>query len=107
MNIVVRPLLMSSAATISKMQSAPSTRDSYTCHASMRKSLRVQSHKYRLKTYKNCFLGNEAVDFLVQFGFAYSRQEAVYLGRRLAKETRLFEHVARKHDFEDRDYYYY
>lgn len=74
---------------------------------SMRKSLRVQSHKYRLKTYKNCFLGTEAVDFLVQFGFAYSREEAVYLGRRLARETRLFEHVARKHDFEDRDLFFH
>lgn len=73
----------------------------------MRKSIRVQPHKYRLKTYKNCFLGNEAVDFLVQFGFAYSRPEAIALGRRLARETRLFEHVARKHDFEDRPYYYH
>lgn len=74
---------------------------------SMRKSIRVQIHKYRLKTYKNCFLGNEAVDFLVQFGFAYSRPEAVALGRRLARETRLFEHIARKHDFEDRPYFYH
>ncbi len=74
---------------------------------SMRKSIRVQTHKYRLKTYKNCFLGDEAVDFLVQFGFAYSRPEAVALGRRLARETRLFEHIARKHDFEDRPYFYH
>jgi hypothetical protein len=73
---------------------------------SMRKSIRVQEHKYRLKTYRNCFLGNEAVDFLCQFGYAYSRPEAVALGRRLARETRLFEHVARKHDFEDRPFFY-
>lgn len=72
----------------------------------MRKSMRVEAYKYRLKTYKNCFKGDEAVDFLVQFGFAYSRPEAIALGRRLARETRLFEHVARKHDFDDKPYYF-
>jgi hypothetical protein len=72
----------------------------------MRKSIRVQTHKYRMKNYKNCFLGTEAVDFLVQFGFAYSRAEAVFLGRKLARESRLFEHVARKHDFEDKHYFF-
>lgn len=74
---------------------------------SLRKSVRVQEHKFRLKTYKNCFLGTEAVDFLVQFGYAYTRHEAEILGRRLARETRLFEHVARKHDFEDKPYFYH
>jgi len=31
----------------------------------MRKSLRLTNHKVRLRTYKNSFLGTEAVDFLV------------------------------------------
>ena len=74
---------------------------------SMRKSIRVQTYKYRLRTYKNCFLGSEAVDFLVSFGFAHNRVEAVFLGKRLAREVRLFEHVARQLDFEDEDFYYH
>lgn len=73
----------------------------------MRKSIRIQRHKYRLRTYKNAFLGVDAVDFLTQFGYAYTRHDAVILGRRLAKELKLFEHVARKHDFEDEKYFYH
>lgn len=73
---------------------------------SMRKSLRVKNHTYRLTTYRDCFLGTDAVDFLVTYGFAYSREEAVELGRKLAREVKLFQHVARKHDFEDKPYYY-
>eukprot|EP00980_Cylindrotheca_fusiformis_P006234 scaffold1334_cov123-Cylindrotheca_fusiformis.AAC.4 len=73
----------------------------------MRKSVRTQRHKYRLRTYNNCFLGTEAVDFLTNFGYAYTRSEAVVLGRRLAHELKVFEHVARKKDFEDDKYYYH
>lgn len=38
---------------------------------------------------------SEAVDFLVQSGYAYTRPEAVALGRKLARDTRLFEHVTK------------
>ena len=73
---------------------------------SMRKSLRVRDHTIKFRTYKNCFKGKEAVDFLCSFGFAYSREEAVSLGRRLAREVRLFDHVLRQQDFEDEDDFY-
>eukprot|EP00934_Nitzschia_sp_Nitz4_P009128 Nitzschia sp. Nitz4//scaffold119_size111653//78566//82018//NITZ4_004204-RA/size111653-processed-gene-0.172-mRNA-1//1//CDS//3329533878//9118//frame0 len=72
----------------------------------MRKSIRVQDHKHRLKTYKNCFTGTEAVDFLVRAGFAQNRQEAEILGQRVARETRIFDHVAKRFDFEDRPHFY-
>lgn len=73
----------------------------------MRKLIPVQTYRYRFKTYKNCFSGKQAVTFLVMNGYAYSREEAVVIGRRLAKETLLFEHVARRHDFQDENYYYH
>jgi hypothetical protein len=73
----------------------------------MRKNIRVQRHKYRFRTYRNSFLGSEAVDFLANFGYAYTRSEAVILGRRLAKDFKLFEHVGRKHEFEDESHYYH
>jgi len=38
---------------------------------------------------------SEAVDFLVQSGYAHTRLEAVALGRKLARDTRLFEHVTK------------
>eukprot|EP00529_Nitzschia_sp_RCC80_P007458 CAMPEP_0113450132 /NCGR_PEP_ID=MMETSP0014_2-20120614/5665_1 /TAXON_ID=2857 /ORGANISM="Nitzschia sp." /LENGTH=1335 /DNA_ID=CAMNT_0000341447 /DNA_START=136 /DNA_END=4139 /DNA_ORIENTATION=+ /assembly_acc=CAM_ASM_000159 len=74
---------------------------------SMRKSLPVTPYQHRFTTYKNCFTGKRAVDFLVTNNFAYSREEAVVIGRRLAKETKLFEHVSRRHDFQDENYFFY
>lgn len=52
-------------------------------------------------------LNSEAVDFFVQFGYAYTRPEAVTLGRKLARETRLFEHITKRYDFEDKPHYYH
>lgn len=74
---------------------------------SMRKSIPVTGHRHGFRLYKNCFLGKEAVDFLVMFGYARSRPEAVALGRRLAKEVRLFEHVDRQHELEDDKLFYH
>jgi hypothetical protein len=73
----------------------------------MRKSVRVQTYKHRLRTYRNTFQGNDAVDFLTHFGYAYTRSEAVILGRRLATELKLFEHVGQKYDFEDEPEFYH
>jgi hypothetical protein len=73
----------------------------------MRKSVRLQPYRHRFTTFNNCFMGKHAVDFLVSNNFAYSREEAVMIGRRLAKETRLFEHVSRRHDFQDENYFYH
>lgn len=61
----------------------------------------VQDRKYRLRTYPSCFVAREAVDFIVQSGLAVSRQQAVELGRELARRFNLFEHVCRDHEFKD------
>mmetsp|Transcript_21832 Transcript_21832/g.53992 ORF Transcript_21832/g.53992 Transcript_21832/m.53992 type:complete len:1245 (-) Transcript_21832:1200-4934(-) len=62
----------------------------------MREGMKVHDYKYRLKTYKNTFMGTAAVDFLTRHRYAYSRSDAVILGRRLAKELKLFESVGQK-----------
>ena len=61
----------------------------------------VDDRRYHLKTYRDCFIGHEAVSFLLRANFAPSRPVAVVLGRRLAKELDLFEHVTRQHEFKD------
>ena len=66
----------------------------------------VDDRRYHLKTYRDCFIGHEAVSFLLRANFAPSRPEAVVLGRRLAKELDLFEHVTRQHEFKD-DFLFY
>jgi hypothetical protein len=73
---------------------------------SFRKGVELKDRKYFLTTYKQCFIGSEAVDFLVQSGAAESREDAVMLGNALSAEYHLFEHVARDHDFQDAKLFY-
>ena len=54
----------------------------------------IEDRRYHLKTYKQCFIGKEAVDFLVNEGHALTRDDAVALGRAL-QQSYLFEHVTR------------
>jgi hypothetical protein len=65
-----------------------------------------QSLRYHFRVYHDVFKGTDAVTFLVQNGYATSREHAVMIGRRLAEGMKLFEHVARKHRFEDKPYFY-
>lgn len=72
------------------------------------KGVEVRNRRYRLKKYKRCFVGSEAVDFMVLSGWAKSRSDAVRIGRLLQEQFSLFEHVVEpeKHFFED-DYLFY
>ena len=59
-----------------------------------KKKVEIKDRSYHLKTYKQCFIGKEAVDFLVNEGHALTRDDAVALGRAL-QQSYLFEHVTR------------
>jgi Domain found in Dishevelled, Egl-10, and Pleckstrin (DEP) len=72
----------------------------------MEQSVNVENRRFRLKTYKQCFIGRDAVSFFVGSMYASSRMEAVALGRRLSEELHLFEHVTLQHQFED-DFFFY
>ncbi|KAL3942604.1 MAG: hypothetical protein SGBAC_003236 [Bacillariaceae sp.] len=73
----------------------------------MRQALPVRDYKSSMmKTYKDCFMGTAAVNFLLTYGYADSRLDAVALGKRLASETKLFEHITRKYQFEDMPHRY-
>lgn len=66
----------------------------------------IKDRMYHLKKYKQCFIGKEAVDFLLREGVASTREEAVELGQSIMTELSIFEHVARDHEFKD-DYLFY
>lgn len=66
-----------------------------------KKNVKLEDRKYRLKTYKECFIGSEAVDYLVSSGKANSREDAVALAQALQGTHHLFEHVTRDHQFAD------
>ncbi|KAG0675077.1 vacuolar membrane-associated protein iml1, partial [Pichia californica] len=62
---------------------------------------------WHLKIYKNCFIGMDLVNFLVEnFEDIETREEAVEYGNKLMLE-KVFYHVISKHKFLDGHYFYY
>ena len=70
------------------------------------RKLDVKDRTYRMKTYPACFVGSEAVDYMVENQLATSRQDAVKIGRELL-ELGHFDHVVREHDFKDEFLFYH
>ena len=66
--------------------------------------LDVRDRIHRLRSYSQCFVGREAVDWLVRHQ-RVGREEAVRLGQRLAA-LGLIRHVLDEHDFKDADLFY-
>jgi hypothetical protein len=64
----------------------------------------IKSRQFRLKTYPNCFIGSEAVDWLVNY-LRMSREDAVRVGQRLMSENWI-RHVANESTFQD-DFFFY
>lgn len=54
--------------------------------AAFRKGVEVKDRKYHLKSYPQCFIGTEAVDWLVNSHWANTRDEAEAMGNRLVKK---------------------
>jgi sensor c-di-GMP phosphodiesterase-like protein len=66
--------------------------------------LDVRDRMFHLRTYPQCFVGREAVDWMVQHA-RISRSDAVQQGRRLLA-LGLMAHVVDEHDFEDAELFY-
>jgi len=70
-----------------------------------KEGIEIKDRKYRLKKYQMCFVGSDAVDWMVKsLGFK-NRADAVALGRILF-ERGVFHHVCDDHNFEDKFYFY-
>ncbi|KAL9957912.1 hypothetical protein ACROYT_G034867 [Oculina patagonica] len=50
---------------------------------SPRSGLELQSHRFRLRTYQNCFVGSELVDWLLTYEKTSTRNQAVMIGQGL------------------------
>jgi pyruvate/2-oxoglutarate dehydrogenase complex dihydrolipoamide dehydrogenase (E3) component len=67
----------------------------------------LADRSYRFKTYKECFIGSDAVDYLMSSGTAITRADAIQIGQALMDEPfYLFEHVTRDHPFRDDKLFY-
>ena len=64
----------------------------------------IKDRRYKLKVYPKCFVGSEAVKWLMQH-LGISQQEALRIGKRLLYRG-VIHHVVDEQDFED-DYLFY
>ncbi|KNC52365.1 glutathione peroxidase [Thecamonas trahens ATCC 50062] len=71
----------------------------------VRPPVEIKDRKYRLRTYKQCFLGSELVDWLAA-ELGCSREAALGLAVRMEK-AEVFEHVVRGHPIKDEPLFYH
>ncbi len=66
--------------------------------------LDIRDRVFHLRSYRECFVGSEAIDWIVQ-NQGISREQAVVMGQRLLALGHI-RHVADEHDFEDAFLFY-
>lgn len=71
----------------------------------MRKNLDIRDRTYRLKTYEDCFVGEEACRWMIEHEIAADVEQAETIGN-LLLESGVFHHVVRDHEFKC-DYLFY
>lgn len=81
------------------------SKDLYKLINDFRGNVDVRDRKHLLIKYKTCFIGNEAVDWLIKTKHVKSRDEGVKLGNCLFKMG-VFLHVRDDHKFEDAHLFY-
>lgn len=67
--------------------------------------LDIQDRTYLLRSYPKCFIGSEAVSYLIKEGIVTNEVDAVALGNVLLKAN-VFKHVTRDHTFKN-EYLFY
>ena len=83
--------------------SSPQNLDSLA--AAMRSEVPVEDRRYLLRMYDKCFIGAEAVTWLIRKGHAVSEADAIELGQFLLSNG-YFHHVTRDHTFKN-EYLFY
>ena len=78
--------------------------DEQKCHLAYH-GFDVQTRNWHFHEYKNCFVGKEAVTWMIKNGLSKSRPTAVMLGQRWLN-NKLIKHVVDDRGFEDQKYYY-
>ena len=66
--------------------------------------IHIKDRIFRLKTYRQCFIGSEAVDWLVSY-LKSSREEAVQVGQCLVSENWIH-HVLDEQMFQNQYFFY-
>lgn len=71
----------------------------------LRAGVEIKDRRHYLRVFKNCFVGSDAVAFMVSSGMTSCAEDAVALGNALL-DAGLLAHVVRDHDFQDKALFY-
>ena len=71
----------------------------------MRADLTIEDRQYHFKTYKNAFLGSDAIAWLIAHNHAHNPSEAIQIGNIMISE-RIFHHVHDEHTLENDALFY-
>ncbi len=66
--------------------------------------LKIKTRRHKLKLYHRCFLGNEAIDWLVE-NLNLTRAKAIKIGQKLI-DKKIIHHVTDEHNFKDEPLFY-
>jgi len=76
-----------------------------TVATTLKENLEIKDRKYHLRTYKKCFLGSDAVNWMLKLGITYQVEDAILIGRQLMEENLIY-HVTKDADFENEENFY-
>lgn len=68
------------------------------------KGVEIKTRRYKLMLFQRCFLGTEAVDWIVN-QVKISREDAIALGQKMLDKG-IFQHVTNEHQFKDEPLFY-
>lgn len=71
----------------------------------LRRHIEIRNRSWMKRIHRDCFIGSEAVDFLVTQGLADHRKQAVEIGKRMMAK-KLIRHVTDSQRFGDSYHYY-
>lgn len=71
----------------------------------MRRHIEIRNRSWMKRIHRDCFIGSEAVDFLVMQGFADTRKAAVEIGIKLANK-KIIRNITDSRKFSDSLHYY-
>lgn len=89
--------LSKTVSTMSATQLDGSNLDLNQFVESFKRNVPIKDRRWRLQVYKSCFVGSEAVQWMVTSGIARTREDAVKLGL-LMQEEGFIEHCVRDHE---------
>ena len=68
-------------------------------------NLDIRNRRFKFKTYKQCFIGLDAIKVMISLNLASNENEAIVLGNKLI-ESNMIQHVTKEHSFKNEKLFY-